>query len=101
MWLIVMFDLPTGTAAQRKGAADFRNYLLDEAFDMSQFSVYMRWYGSRERADAASKRILQKVPSLGKVSIVQITDKQFGNIVSYNNRAPKPPSEKMEQLILL
>ncbi|TAE34620.1 MAG: CRISPR-associated endonuclease Cas2 [Alphaproteobacteria bacterium] len=101
MWLMVMFDLPVTTAEERKKATKFRQELLDEGFEMSQFSVYMRYFGSRERADAATKRILKRVPPLGKVSMIQFTDKQFENIVSYTNRKPTPPAEKMEQLILL
>ena len=101
MWLMVMFDLPVMTDEQRKKATRFRNDLLDEGFEMSQFSVYMRFYGSREKADAATKRILGRVPSLGKVAMIQFTDKQFENIVSYTNHKPLPPSKKMEQLILL
>lgn len=96
-----MFDLPVMTDSQRKNATRFRNDLLDEGFEMSQYSVYMRFYGSREKADAATKRILKRVPVLGKVSILQFTDKQFENIVSYTNTQPTTPAKKTEQLTLL
>ena len=39
MWMIVMFDLPVGTDKERKRATKFINFLLDEGFSMSQFSV--------------------------------------------------------------
>ena len=43
MWLIVMFDLPTNNKRARHNAAKFRNFLLDQGFEMAQFSVYMRF----------------------------------------------------------
>ena len=43
MWMIVMFDLPVGTDKERKRATKFRNFLLDEGFSMSQFSVYLKF----------------------------------------------------------
>jgi CRISPR-associated protein Cas2 len=49
MWMIVMFDLPVTTSAERKIATQFRNHLLDNGFEMSQFSVYFRFCGDRSR----------------------------------------------------
>jgi CRISPR-associated endonuclease Cas2 len=43
MWMVVMFDLPVVEKAERKAATGFRNALLDMGFEMSQFSVYMRF----------------------------------------------------------
>jgi len=49
MWLYVMFDLPVGTKAERKAATQFRKFLLDEGFEMAQFSVYLRFAVSKNR----------------------------------------------------
>jgi CRISPR associated protein Cas2 len=43
MWMVVMFDLPVVEKAERKAATAFRNDLLSMGFEMSQFSVYMRF----------------------------------------------------------
>lgn len=95
-----MFDLPVLSKAERKRAHDFRQYLLDEGFSMSQFSVYLRFIGSREKTDAFAKRISSHVPPMGKVSILCFTDKQFGTIQTfYNARAGKPPKNP-DQLML-
>lgn len=48
MWMMVMFDLPTGTPPERKMYGDFRNVLLENGFRMSQYSVYFRFCGERE-----------------------------------------------------
>lgn len=101
MWVLVMFDLPVLTPAERKRATGFRNYLLDEGFEMSQFSVYLRHTSSREKANAMGKRIIKRVPPAGKVSIIFFTDKQFGEIMSYYNCQPEPTKKNPDQYVLL
>ena len=41
-WLVVAFDLPVLSPLQRKTATGFRKFLLDDGFQMMQFSVYIR-----------------------------------------------------------
>lgn len=95
-----MFDLPTLTRKERKNAHDFRQYLLDEGFTMSQFSVYLRFVGSREKSEAFSRRIQQHVPEMGKVSILCFTDKQFGTIQTFYNARTENLAKKPDQLML-
>ena len=83
MWLFVFFDLPTETKKQRKSASLFRKNLLKDGFSMMQFSVYLRHCASSESADVHEKRVKLFLPSTGKVSILRITDKQYGNIMNY------------------
>lgn len=101
MWLLVMFDLPVISKPERKRAAQFRKYLLDEGFEMSQFSVYLRHTHSREKAQAIAKRIIAQVPSAGKVSILFFTDKQFREIMSYHNCKVEKLKENPQQYTLL
>ncbi len=86
MWIIVMFDLPTETKPQRKLATRFRKYLLDVGFTMSQYSIYMKLVSGWERVRVVEKSICQQIPFEGSVQILTITDKQYGDIVSYHNR---------------
>ena len=81
MWLITLFDLPVTTKAERIRATKFRNQLLDMGFQMSQFSVYMKYCPSTENADFVKEKIKKIVPKYGNVKVIQITDKQFGNIL--------------------
>lgn len=83
MWLFVFFDLPTETQKQRKSAALFRKNLMRDGFSMMQFSVYLRHCASSESADVHEKRVKAFLPATGKVSILRITDKQYGNIMNY------------------
>lgn len=100
MWLFVFFDLPTETKKQRKSASQFRKYLLKDGFTMMQFSVYLRHCASSESADAHEKRVKSFLPNLGKVSILRITDKQYGHIMNYWGRAPVANEPTPQQLEL-
>jgi CRISPR-associated protein Cas2 len=100
MWMTVLFDLPVGTKKERKAATKFRTFLLDQGFEMSQFSVYMRFCAGKEQAEAYTRRVEQAVPSTGKVHIVYITDKQYENIVSFDGRTREPARKNPEQYVL-
>ena len=77
MWMVLMFDLPVMSKPQRKAATKFRQWLLDEGWEMSQFSVYLRWCVGREQVDARLRAIARQVPKDGKVHVLSVTDKQF------------------------
>ena len=100
MWLFVFFDLPTETKKDRKNASGFRNKLLKDGFSMMQYSVYVRHCASSESADVHEKRIFQLLPPLGKVSVLRITDKQFGNIQNFWGRVEVPKEPNHTQLEL-
>lgn len=80
MWTLVMYDLPTETKKERKAAARFRKDLMQDGFSMFQFSMYVRHSASSENADVHKRRVKTLLPEHGKVGILQITDKQFGQI---------------------
>ena len=100
MWLYVMFDLPTGTRAERKAATKFRNFLLDRGFEMAQFSVYLRFAESKEAAEAHIARIGGALPGKGKVHIVTITDKQYANARIFVGRKRERHGGIPDQLVL-
>jgi CRISPR-associated protein Cas2 len=92
MWTLVMYDLPTETKKERKAAARFRKELQQDGFSMFQFSMYVRHSSSSENADVHSKRVKRNLPELGKVGILQITDKQFGQMeLFYGAKAVELP----------
>jgi CRISPR-associated protein Cas2 len=75
-----MYDLPTETKKDRKAAARFRKELMQDGFSMFQFSMYVRHSASSENADVHKRRVKGILPEHGKVGIIQITDKQFGQM---------------------
>lgn len=94
MWALVLFDLPTNTKAERKSASQFRKFLLQDGFAMLQFSVYIRHCASKESLAAHVGRIKLVIPARGQVSILCITDKQYGNIQNFwgKETEPLPPA---------
>ena len=83
MWLFVFFDLPTETKKDRQAYADFRKRLQGDGFTMMQYSVYVRHCPSAENADVHTKRVQNLLPETGQVSILRVTDKQFGNMQNF------------------
>ena len=99
MWMMVMFDLPTATKAERKEYTRFRNYLLDKGFDMTQYSVYFRLVSSKERVKRFEKKIANQLPKAGNVQIITITDRQYEEIKAYYGDYPEN-TKKSDQLLL-
>ena len=97
MWMMVMFDLPTETADERKSATKFRKFLLDEGFEMVQFSVYVQFTGSQESSQKFVRAIQRNNPAYGDVNILFFTDKQFANIIHISNKCQnklrEPPAQ--------
>ncbi len=100
MWLFVFFDLPTATKKDRRNASGFRNNLLKDGFSMMQFSVYVRHCASSESADVHEKRVNRLLPPLGKVSVLRITDKQFGMMELFYGKSPESKKTGVQQLEL-
>jgi CRISPR-associated protein Cas2 len=100
MWLFVMFDLPTNTKEERKIAQKFRQTLMADGFSMMQYSIYRRHCASDEYVQVHLNRIAKNVPDKGHVSVVKITDKQFGMIVNFWGKNIKPMQEPLEQFEL-
>lgn len=100
MWLYVMFDLPTETKSQRRDAARFRKNLMKDGFGMHQYSVYIRHCASGEQANVHITRVKGFVPDEGLVSILRVTDKQYGDTIQFVGRKRKPPQPTPCQLEL-
>ena len=97
MWLFVFFDLPVVTKRERKKAYDFRKNLMKDGFTMLQYSVYIRHCASYESQQVHTKRIKAIVPETGMVSILSVTDKQYGGIVNFwGNKKKKIATAPMQ-----
>lgn len=80
MRVLVMFDLPVLTAAERKEYAKFRKYLLKSGFLMMQESVYCKLAQNQSAADYIMDNIKKNKPPKGLVQAIKITEKQFSKI---------------------
>ena len=97
MWMMIMFDLPTDTPEERHKATKFRTFLLDNGFEMAQYSVYMRFTGTKENSQKYVNLIKNNNPCTGDVCILFFTDYQFGEIIHlYKKDSPNTLSTTPE-----
>ncbi len=100
MWIFVMFDLPVGSKKQMRDATKFRQFLLDEGFEMSQLSVYARFCNGKESFDAHLRRIEGHLPEKGDVHILTFTDRQYENIVRFSSQRRQRIRKNPDQLAM-
>ena len=80
MRAVVLFDLPTDTKENRRNATRFRNFLLDDGFDMLQYSVYTRICPDRDNAETHLNRVKNVAPEAGSIRMLMLTENQFTNM---------------------
>lgn len=100
MWIMVFFDLPTETKRERREHALFRKNLVKDGFTMFQFSIYIRHCASKENMQVHIRRIKKFIPDKGKVGIIGITDKQFGDMEIFIGKKETSPEHGGLQLEL-
>ena len=100
MWILVHFDLPTETKADRKNYAQFRKKIMADGFCMFQFSMYIRHCSSKENTEVHIKRVKSILPPKGNIGILTITDKQFGMMEIFRGKTPAKNPETTQQLEL-
>jgi len=101
-WLMVAFDLPVKTKAERKRATGFRKFLIDDGFQMIQFSVYARPCVTYARLETHLRRVRQTVPEEGNVRAIYITKAQWErSFIIHGKPAKEVPAEEMPEQIML
>ena len=80
MRVLVMFDLPVETAAQRKEYRDFRKFLIKSGFIMMQESIYSRLVQNPTAAELVTESLKKNKPSSGIVQVLKITEKQYSKM---------------------
>jgi CRISPR-associated protein Cas2 len=80
MRMLVFFDLPVVTKAERRAYTQFRRYLLNDGFDMIQFSVYGRILNGRDAQEKHTQRVVANLPPEGSVRMLTVTEKQYASM---------------------
>lgn len=80
MRAMIIFDLPVMTKKERKLATGFRKFLLDDGFEMLQFSVYTRLCADRDNAYTHLDRIRKNAPKNGSIRMLMLTEHQFAEM---------------------
>ena len=80
MRMLVFFDLPTETEANRREYRRFRKLLIGNGFLMLQESVYCKLLLNSTAQSAMTELLRRNRPPEGIVQILTITEKQFSKI---------------------
>ena len=80
MRLLVLFDLPVTTIANRRNYRIFRKFLVKNGFIMLQESVYSRLMLNTTGINIVKKQLEANKPPEGLVQILTVTEKQFARM---------------------
>lgn len=102
MRLLVFFDLPIETAAQKKAYRLFRKFLIQDGYLMLQQSVYAKLAVNDGAAGASIMRLRKHHPPDGLVQVLRVTEKQFATMEFISgNRAAYDEVDTMEEFMVL
>lgn len=73
----MFFDLPVKTKTQRREAAQFRKFLINDGYHMLQYSVYARICNGTDAVEKHRARLKRSLPDNGAIRMMVITEKQF------------------------
>lgn len=99
--MLLMFDMPTDTAEERKAYRKFRRFLLSEGFIMHQFSVYSKLLLNNTANTAMVARLRENNPKKGNISLLTVTEKQFARMVYLNGERNKTIANSDERIVFL
>ena len=78
--MMVFFDLPTVTKAEKRAYTLFRRFLLNDGYDMIQFSIYGRILNGTDAEEKHMKRLLVNLPPEGSIRVLTVTEKQYASM---------------------
>jgi CRISPR-associated protein Cas2 len=80
MRMLVFFDLPMVNAAEKRAYNRFRRFLLNDGYDMLQYSVYGRIVYGRDAEQKHLQRLSNNLPSEGSIRLLTVTEKQYASM---------------------
>lgn len=98
---IIVFDLPVKTKKERCLATRFRKALLDDGFEMLQYSVYTRICPDRDSARMHLNRIKKIAPRNGSIRMLMVTENQYSDMVVIAGEKSVQEEKVMYQQMLL
>ena len=101
MRVIVMFDLPVGTSAERREYSVFRKYLIKSGFCMIQESIYCKMAVNSTMADTIVNNIRKNKPKYGLVQVLRITEKQFASMEFIVGQSKMDVLDTKERIVIL
>ncbi len=101
MRIIVMFDLPVITAAEKREYNKFRKFLVKSGFMMMQESIYCKLTQNVTSADLIVSNIRKNKPQSGLVQVMKITEKQYAKIEFIVGKTASEVIDSDERLLFL
>ena len=101
MRTIVFFDLPNVYSNDKRAYFMFRKFLINEGFIMMQESVYSKIVLNSQQSIALVERIRKKSPKKGIIQVMNITEKQYSQIVFITGNSNSKIIDSEERLIVL
>jgi len=101
MRILVLFDLPVVSKEDRRHYQQFRKFLIQDGYDMLQFSVYSRIVNGEDAVDKHLKRLEKHVPEKGSIRFLQITERQYASMKFLaGNRTLREKKLSTQQLLI-
>lgn len=102
MRLILFFDLPVATKADRHAYSVFRKYLIKQGYLMMQYSVYCKIFNNQDAIDNHLKILKKHLPKDGSIRALIVTEKQYSKIaILLGVRSIQEESMSLETVIKL
>jgi CRISPR-associated protein Cas2 len=101
MRLMVFFDLPVVKKEDRRAYTVFRRFLLNDGYDMLQFSVYARVCRGVTAVEQHVQRVTGNLPSKGSVRALHVTDRQYDRMRLLLGTAKNSEKTGAKQMVLL
>ncbi len=101
MRVLVLFDLPVGSAEERRAYTKFRKYLIKSGFLMMQESVYCKMALNQTAAGTIMEGVRKNCPQEGIVQMLSITEKQYNKIECICGEVTRKILDTDERLVIL
>ena len=93
MRVLVLFDLPVETAADRRAYTQFRKFLIRNGFIMMQESVYSK--------QAVMGHVRIEAPKHGLIQMMMITEKQYANMELVTGHVQEEVVDSDDRLVIV
>lgn len=101
MRMLILFDLPTITAKNKKDYTKFRKFLITEGFIMMQESVYTKIVLNGTASQLMRSKLKKNKPADGIVQMLVVTEKQFSSMEYLCGKDDSIAVQSTERLVIL
>ena len=101
MRMMVFFDLPVITAADRREYRKFHKYMIKDGYLMVQESVYSKLVTNYGACDLEMDKLKKNKPSGGLVQCLVITENQYAGITYICGESKYQECNTTERLIII